>query len=89
MKIKCYYNRNIRLTEGKLSAQIGHVTKELGRMVKSNAKKDIIIVLKLSRKKFYDKLEEVNKKENFYAHVDMGLTEVDPGTITAFGYIEQ
>mgnify|MGYP000132409635 CR=1 FL=1 len=52
MKIICYYNKNLKLTEGKLASQIGHVTKELGRKKPSVSNTDIIVVLKASKKKF-------------------------------------
>ena len=31
MKIVCYYNKNLKMSEGKIAAQVGHVCKELGK----------------------------------------------------------
>ena len=45
MKFKIYYNKNLKMSEGKLAAQVSHVSKELGRMTKSNPREDVIIVL--------------------------------------------
>lgn len=88
MKIICYYNKNLKMSEGKLASQVGHVCKELGRKIISNAQEDIIVVLGLRFNKFKEELEKV-KEQNFY-HIqkDLGLTEVQKSTITSFGYIE-
>jgi peptidyl-tRNA hydrolase len=88
MKIICYYNRTLKLTEGKLASQIGHVTKELGRKIPSDFGEDIIVVLKLTNAKFKEQLEIV--KATYIHHhiqVDKGMSEVPEGTITSFGYI--
>lgn len=87
MKIVCYYNKNLKMSEGKLSAQIGHITKELGRKLNSEPQEDIIVVLGLRFNKFKEKLDEIKSKTH-YVQVDLGFTEVQKGTITAFGYIE-
>lgn len=89
MKIICYYNRNLKLTEGKLASQVGHVTKELGRKKSSNFEEDIIIVLKLSKTKFLEKIEDIKKSNKpFHIQTDMGLSEIPEGTITVIGYID-
>lgn len=40
------------MSEGKLAAQVAHVSKELGRMAESNPREDVIVVLGLSATKF-------------------------------------
>lgn len=89
MKITCYYNRNLKMSEGKLAAQVGHVCKELGRQKYSDPKEDIIIVLGLRQNKFSDKFFEMRTSPFFYAQIDLGITEVDNGTVTAFGFITE
>lgn len=97
MKIVCYYNRNLKMSEGKLAAQVGHVCKNLALESASytgipgpSRYDDTIIVLGLRQNKFKDKWNELENTSVFkYAQIDKGLTEVEPETITAFGYIEQ
>ncbi len=49
-----------------------------------------IIVLSLNHKKFCETLKECEKSYvNFHKQVDLGLTEVEEGTVTCFGYIEE
>ena len=82
------------MTEGKLAAQVGHVTKELGKLAFLvygsivTGKDDVIIVLGLRQNKFNEKLKEIsNGDSHSYIQKDAGFTEVDKGTITVFGYI--
>lgn len=91
MKIKCFYRKNLKLSPEKLAAQIGHITKELGRQyynVEDDPLDDIIIVLGLSDKKFNEYIDLYTKEGYYYIQVDAGYTEVEKGTTTAFGYIE-
>jgi peptidyl-tRNA hydrolase len=76
------------MSEGKLASQVGHVTKELGRKVKSNSQEDIIVVLGLSLTKFKEKLKDITEQKLYYVQLDLGFTEVQKGTITVFGYID-
>ena len=62
MKFKIYYNKNLKMSEGKLAAQVSHVSKELGKMTQSNPREDIIIVIGLSTTKFKETLD---KLENY------------------------
>lgn len=89
MKIKIYYRKNLKLTEGKVASQCGHVAKELGRMCPSYPKGDVIIVLGVSDNKYQElSLQQKLGDSYWYEQVDAGSTEVDEGTPTAFGYIE-
>lgn len=92
MKIKCYYRRNLKMSPEKLSAQVGHVCKELGRMVPSSEESDVIIVLKASDAKFELYKQECAEGlhgECWYLQKDLGFTEVDAGTETVIGWIEE
>ena len=99
MKIICYYNRNLKMSEGKLAAQVGHVCKELSRKVQltllaqEDPKKDVIVVLGLRNNKFQEKIKELKEGEDnlfkvYYEQIDLGLTEVEEGTTTVIGYID-
>lgn len=90
MKFKLYYNKNLKMSEGKLSAQCSHVAKELGRMTQSVPQEDVIIVLGLSYTKFKEKVDELIYSNNLvWFQVDNGLTEVPEGTMTVCGFVEQ
>lgn len=89
MKLKIYYRKNLRMSEGKLAAQVAHVAKELGRMVESNPREDVIIVLGVSDTKYKELSCTFQTSEyDWYQQIDNGTTEVIAGTPTAFGYIE-
>lgn len=89
MNIKIYYRKNLKLTEGKLAAQVSHVAKELGRMLPSIAIDDRIVVLGVSDKKYLElSLQYQTMEYYWYQQIDNGLTEIIKGTPTAFGYIE-
>lgn len=89
MKFKIYYNKNLKMSDGKLAAQVGHVMKELGRMTQSVPQEDVIVVLGLSATKFNEMLDKLNTyyKYNYY-QTDNGLTEVPAGTKTVCGFVE-
>lgn len=89
MKIKVYYRKNLKMTEGKLAAQVGHVCKELGRMMSSDAQSDVIIVLGVSDAKYKElSLQYQTTRYWWYQQIDNGMTEIVKGTPTAFGYVE-
>lgn len=96
MKIVCYYNRNLKMSSEKLASQIGHVCKKVGWLQEATLigaldDYDTIVVLGLRQNKFKEKLEEIKSTVNhnyISIQTDLGLTEVDAGTITAFGYIK-
>lgn len=81
MKIKAIYRRNLKMSEGKIAAQVAHAVKNLG----STPKDCNIIVLKVSDKKFIELTEE----HDCYIQIDKGLTEVAPGVKTAAAWIEK
>lgn len=99
MKIVCYYNKNLKMSEGKLAAQVGHVCKELTKatqftfLAQDNPKQDVIIVLGLRNNKFQEKIKELkggkdNLMKIYYEQIDLGLTEVENNTSTVIGFIE-
>jgi len=81
MRIKAIYRKNLKLSEGKVAAQIAHAVKNLGvTPIDSD-----IIVLKVSDKKF----EELVSEHDCYIQTDKGMTEVESGTQTAAVWIEK
>lgn len=80
MRIKAIYRKNLKMSEGKIAAQIAHAVKNLG-MTPTDCD---IIVLRVSDKKF----RELTVLYDCYIQVDKGLTEVEGGTQTAAAWIE-
>jgi len=79
MKIKAIYRKNLKMSEGKVAAQIAHAVKNLG-ITPIDCD---IIVLKVSDKKF----NELTDENECYIQTDKGLTEVESGTQTAAAWI--
>lgn len=82
MKIKVVYRKNLKMSEGKLAAQVAHAVKNLG-VTPTDCD---IIVLKVSDKKFSETVNEYLSYHS-YLQIDKGLTEVEPNTETAFAWI--
>lgn len=80
MRIKAIYIKNLKMSEGKVAAQIAHAVKNLGETPIDCD----IVVLGVSTKKFGELILE----NPCYVQVDKGLSEVKKGTQTAAAWIE-
>jgi peptidyl-tRNA hydrolase len=81
MRIKAIYKKNLKMTEGKVAAQIAHAVKNLGITPQDCD----IIVLCVSDKKFNELILE---NSDCFIQRDKGLTQVPTGTETAAAWIE-
>lgn len=79
MRIKAIYRKNLKMSEGKVAAQVAHAVKNLG-ITPTDCD---IIVLKVSDNKF----KELTEENDCYIQVDKGLTELEPNTPTAAAWI--
>lgn len=80
-RVKAIYRKNLRMSEAKVAAQVGHALIGLG----VTDPLVTIIVLRVSDRKFY----ELTCERECYSHADFGFTEVEPGTVTAAAWIEK
>ena len=91
MRIKCYYNKNLKMSAGKLAAQVGHVVIGLCNYHTSldTFAYNEIVVLQSSPTNLRKLREDMQLSGKFvFTQVDMGLTEVAEGTETVIGWVE-
>lgn len=90
MRIKVLFRKNLKMSEGKLAAQVAHAVGRLlvhgkaGTYIDPDDWNLSIVVLEASDKKF----DEISAEKDGYTQVDNGITEVERGTKTAFAYID-
>lgn len=85
--VTCIYRRNLKMTPGKLAAQVAHA---VSRIRKMNGPPDRIIVLKASDKRFLEEVEMVKSRMqegSWYIHTDEGLTELSKDTQTVLAWL--
>ena len=83
VKIKSIYRKNLKMPEGKVASQIAHAIKNLP----PTPKECIIIVLKVSDKRFDELVEQ---HPGCYVQKDLGVDgKYLPGTRTAAAWIEE
>lgn len=81
IRVKVIYRKNLRMSEGKIAAQVAHSIIGLG----ITDPRCIIVVLGVSNNKF----KELTQNRECYIHHDLGLTEVDNGEKTSAAWIEE
>lgn len=88
MIVKCLYRRNLKMTPGKLAAQVAHAVIPLS--LEFGTVCDRIIVLEASNKKFDEQIELLRKEDAYYhVQVDAGFTELEKGTPTVVAWIKR
>lgn len=104
MRFKVFYDKTLKMSPEKLASQVGHVTLNLGyrsgyyegytNIQEFSPRDQTVIVLGLSHTKFESTLNALRQRSqhtgepSYHVQTDLGLTEVEAGTTTAFGYIE-
>jgi peptidyl-tRNA hydrolase len=81
MKIQVRYNKNLKMSEGKLASQVAHLIIQMG-ITDINCD---IVVLMAYNSTFKRLCKQVTNVHIFY---DAGKTEVNIGTATVLGWIE-
>ena len=95
MDITIYYRKNLKLTPQKLASACSHVSASLLDQWKEQATcyehyypEDTVIKVLMASDRRFNTYVEYNNHEISHLHVDKGLTEVEPDTPIAFGFIE-
>ena len=84
-KVKVIFHKSLKMSDSKLASQVAHAVLGLGETDPLKT----IIVLGYSTNKFYNELNKFKESnENYYVHVDSGLTEVLEGESTCYAYYE-
>ena len=90
LRIKVIYRKNLKMSEGKVAAQVSHAIIGLDKIILEKITIDCtIVVLKVSDRKFFELIDIISKNKTCYIHCDWGLTEVKEGEPTAAAWIEE
>lgn len=83
--IKVLYRKNLKMTPGKLAAQVAHCVARL--LIFEDAEPLTIIVLEASDRKFNQAVDALDGgQNNWFLFRDAGRTEVEPETETVVAW---
>lgn len=82
MKVNIRYNKNLKMSEGKIAAQVAHLIIHMGI-----TDEDCDIVVLMAYNSTFKRL--CKQVPNVHIFYDAGKTEVDRGTATVLGWIEE
>lgn len=98
MNIIIYYRKNLKLSKGKLASACSHVSASLLSQWKDTTDwcdadghyypEDTTIKVLMASDKRFNTYVEYDNHQIHHLHVDKGLSEVEPDTAIAFGFIE-
>lgn len=92
MNITIYYRKNLKLSKGKLASSCAHVSASLLSQWEESGEyyhpEDTVIKVLMASDKRFNTYVEYNNHKVSHLHVDKGLSEVEPETPIAFGFVE-
>lgn len=82
MKLQIRYNKNLKMSEGKIASQVAHLIIQMG----ITDKECDIVVLMAYNSTFKRLCKQVHNVHIFY---DAGKTEVEQSAATVLGWVEE
>jgi peptidyl-tRNA hydrolase len=83
---KCYYNKSLNMSPGKIASQVGHAVSRLSLQIQASPSR--IIVLEARTAKLDKMFNDAKLCTNTVVQRDLGLTEVAAGAVTAIAFAE-